>query len=156
MMKKKFFLVIMAFCLAMLGCQQQAKNKELIHREFYDTIWERFDYVRNDVEITAATTYDLSMRISFTDDYPYNDFSMVFTVFDGKGNPYRAKGYKFNLKDSEGQWNAEKKDGSYTFNLPINQHLTIADAGKYQFVIEQRMPITPLVGVKSLVLLNNE
>ena len=30
------------------------------------------------------------------------------------------------------------------------------DAGKYQFKIEQRMPITPLVGVKELTLLNNE
>ena len=148
-------MMVLAFCLSLLGCQQQTKNKELLHREFYNTIWERFDYVSNDIVTTTSTTYDLSMQISFTDDYPYNDFSMVFTVFDENGNPYRTKGYKFNLKDSDGNWNVEKKDGYYSYNLPINKSLTISEPGKYQFTIEQRMPITPVVGVKDLVLLNN-
>lgn len=152
---KNCFMVILAFCLGLLGCQQQANNKELLHRDFYNTIWERFDYVRNDVEITVSTTYDLSMLISFTDEYPYDDFSMIFTVFDENSNPYRSKSYKFNLKDLEGNWNAEKKDNSYTFNFPINKSLTISEPGKYRFTIEQRMPITPVVGVKDLVLLNN-
>ena len=147
--------MLIAFCLVLLGCQQQAKNKELLHRVFFNTIWERFDYVRNDIEVKAATTYDLSMRISFTEEYPYEDFSMIFTVFDEKGNPYRSKSYKFNLKDEEGNWNAEKKDDCYTYNLPINRNLTISEPGKYRFIIEQRMPITPVVGVKELVLLNN-
>ena len=155
MKMKKFVLVIMAFCLGLFGCQQQTKNKEILHREFYNTVWERFDYLSHDIEVTASTTYDLSMNISFTEDYPYDDFSMIFSVFDAKGNPYRSKGYKFNLKDAEGQWNAEKKDGCYTFILPINRHLTITDPGKYQFMIEQRMPITPIVGVKELALINN-
>ena len=149
-------MVILAFCLALLGCQQQAKNnKELLHRDFFNTVWERFDYVCSDIEVTASTTYNLSMRISFTDDYPYNDFLMVFTVFDENGNPYRSKGYKFNLKDTEGNWNIEKKNDCFTFNLPINKNLTISEPGKYRFTIEQRMPITPLVGVKELSLLNN-
>lgn len=152
---KKYCMMVLAFCLSLLGCQQQTKNKELLHREFYNTIWERFDYVSNDIVTTTSTTYDLSMQISFTDDYPYNDFSMVFTVFDENGNPYRTKGYKFNLKDSDGNWNVEKKDGYYSYNLPINKSLTISEPGKYQFTIEQRMPITPVVGVKDLVLLNN-
>lgn len=146
----------MALCLGLFGCQQQTKDKEILHREFYNTVWERFDYVRTDIEVTASTTYDLSMHISFTDDYLYNDFSMIFTVFDKNGNPYRSKAYKFNLKDADGHWNAEKKDGSYTFILPINRNLTITDPGKYQFVIEQRMPITPIVGVKELTLINNK
>lgn len=155
MRMKNYCMVFLAICLSLLGCQQQAKNNELLHREFYNTVWERFDYVRNDIEITTSTTYDLSMTISFTDDYPYDDFSMIFTVFDKEGNPYRSKSYKFNLKDQEGQWNTEKKDDCYSFSLPINKSLTISEPGKYKFTIEQRMPITPLVGVKELALLNN-
>ena len=155
MQKKRHCIVILAFCLGLLGCQQQAKNKELLYREFYNFVWERFDYVYDDIEITATTTYDLSMRISFTDDYPYDDFSMVFTVFDANGNPYRSKAYKFNLKDADGNWNVEKKENCYSFNLPINKNLTISEPGKYRFTIEQRMPITPVVGVKELVLINN-
>ena len=101
-------------------------------------------------------SFDLSLKIAFTDDYTYNDFSMVFTVFTGDGQPYRSKGYKFNLKDKEGNWNVEQKEGCYTFVLPINKDLRIVDAGTYTFQIEYRMPITPLVGVKELTLLNNK
>ena len=108
---KKFGMIILVFCLGLLGCQQQAKDKELLHRDFHNTVWERFDYVTNEVEINASTTYDLSLKISFTDDYPYDNFSMIFTVFDERENPYRSKEYKFNLKDGEGHWNAEKEDG---------------------------------------------
>ena len=152
---KRFFMVVMVVCMALTGCRQQEQNKEVLHREFYNTVWERFDYVRNEVDVATATTYNLNLQISFTDDYAYNDFSMIFTVFDSNENPYRTKGYKFKLKDEEGNWNVEKKDGCYTFTLPINKQLPISDPGKYQFVVEQRMPITPVVGVKELVLLNN-
>lgn len=152
---KGYRILIMAFFLCLLGCGQQVNNKELLQRSFYETVWERFDYVTADVNITKSTTYDLSLHISFTDDYPYNDISLIFTVFDDKGNPYRAKGYKFNLKDDEGHWNVEKVDGCYTYILPINKQLMITDPGKYQFRLEQRMPITPIVGVKELVVFNN-
>ena len=152
---KGYRILVMALLLCLIGCGQQTNNKELLQRSFYETIWERFDYVTNEVNITKPTTYDLSLRISFTDDYPYNDISLVFTVFDEKENPYRAKGYKFNLKDAEGHWNVEKVDGCYSFNLPINKKLTISDPGKYQFRMEQKMPITPVIGVKELILMNN-
>ena len=147
--------MVLLFLLCFLGCEQQTNNKELLQRSFYGTVWERFDYVTTDVNITKATTYDLSLRISFTDDYPYNDISLVFTVFDEKDDPYRAKGYKFNLKDEEGHWNVEKKEGCYTYTLPINKQLMISDPGKYKFRLEQKMPITPIVGVKELVVINN-
>ncbi len=127
----------------------------MLHRDFFKTVWERFDFVKDNIEITAETSYDLSLKIVFTDDYPYNDISMVFTVFTGNGEPYRSKGYKFNLKDEEGKWNVERMNECYTFILPINKDFRIVDAGTYTFQIENRMPITPLVGVKELTLLRN-
>ena len=66
-----------------------------------------------------------------------------------------AKGYKFKLKDADDHWNCEKADGCYTFVLPINKALQITEAGQYTFQIENKMPITPLVGVKELTLLRN-
>lgn len=152
---KGFRILVFGFFLCLIGCGQQEKDKELLQRSFYGTLWERFDYVKKDVTITKATTYDLSLRISFTDEYLYKDISLVFTVFDEHENPYRAKGYKFNLKDDEDHWNVEKVDGCYTFTLPINKKLTIVDPGKYQFRLEQKMPITPLMGVKELTIINN-
>ncbi|MCR5657826.1 MAG: gliding motility lipoprotein GldH [Bacteroidales bacterium] len=141
--------------LCFFGCSQQADNTVLLHRDFFKTVWERFDFVKDNIEITAETSYDLSLKIVFTDDYPYNDISMVFTVFTGNGEPYRSKGYKFNLKDEEGKWNVERMNECYTFILPINKDFRIVDAGTYTFQIENRMPITPLVGVKELTLLRN-
>ena len=153
---KKSVLLSLACLFCLFGCKQQGENAELLQRSFYNESWERFDYVRDEMEIKEAVTYDLSLRISFTEEYSYDYFSMVFAVLDSEGNPYRAKDYKFNLKDEGGHWNSEKKDDCYTFVLPINKQLQITDAGKYQFKIEQRMPITPLVGVKELTLLNND
>jgi len=141
--------------LCLFGCTRQEKNTALLHREFYETLWERFDYVKDNIEVKAETSYDLSLKIAFTDDYPYNDISMVFTVFDSEDNPYRARAYKFNLKDEDGHWNVENVDGCYTYVLPINKDLRIVDPGTYTFQIENRMPITPLVGVKELTLLHN-
>lgn len=152
---KRFFLLVLALFLCFFGCSQQQESSDLLHREFFENQWERFDFVRNNIEIKSPTTYDLSMRISFTDDYPYDMFSMVFTVFTDDDEPYRSKGYKFNLKDADGNWNADLTDGCHTFDLPINKAFQIMDAGTYCFQIENQMPITPLVGVKELTLIRN-
>jgi gliding motility-associated lipoprotein GldH len=159
----RFFILKMKHCVGILmlvlflaGCNRQEKNSELIQRNFFNNTWERFDYLRNDVEIKEETTFDLSMQVSFTDEYPYDYFSMVFTVFTKEGNPYRSKGYKFSLKDKEGHWNSELKDGCYTFDFPINKQFLITDPGTYRFQIEYRMPITPLVGIKELTLTDNK
>ena len=151
----KKLVLISCLMLCFFGCSQQEKNAALLHRDFFETMWERFDYVQDSLEIKTETSFDWSLKIAFTDDYSYNDFSMVFTVFTSDGEPYRSKAYKFNLKDSESNWNVVKKEGCYTFVLPINKDLRIVDAGTYTFQIENRMPITPLVGVKELTLLRN-
>lgn len=150
----KKIVLIVGCLLCLFGCVQKEENKVVLHREFYETLWERFDYVQDSIDVKAETTYDLSLKIAFTDDYSYKDFSMVFTVFSSDGEPYRSKTYKFNLKDDEGNWNVEKVDGCHTFVLPINKSLRISEVGTYIFQIENRMPITPLVGVKELTLLN--
>lgn len=155
MHKMKHCVFIFLLSLFLVGCNQQENNSELIQRNFFDTTWERFDYLCNDIEIKETTTFNLSMQVSFTDDYPYDYFSMVFTVFTKEGDPYRSKGYKFKLKDAEGHWNSELKDGCYTFDLPINKEFMITDPGNYRFQIEYRMPTTPLVGMKELILIDN-
>ena len=140
----------------MCACQSKDDNGEVLHRDFYETIWERFDYVYNKIEVKEATTFDLGLSISFTDAYVFDYISLVFTVFDAGGTPYRTRGYKFSVKDAEGQWKSQLIDGCYTFDLPINKALQINDPGSYRFQIENRMPKTPLTGVKSMTLYNNK
>lgn len=152
---RKVVIISLLVSLWVAGCSRQTKVTKVVHRDFYETTWERFDYVYNDIELKEETSFDLSLNICFTDDYKYDDFSMVFTVFDSHGNPYRSKGYKFNLKDADGNWKSQRKDGGYTFEFPINKQLKITEPGTYRFQIEYRMPITPIVGVKELTLINN-
>lgn len=158
---KRYFIIALAFCFLLSGCQngkesRRGMNAELLHRDFYGNLWERFDYVKEKVTIKENTTFDLNLHLSFTDDYPYDNISLVFTVFDEDGTPYRSKGYKFTVKDKEGNWKTTvKDDGSYTFELPINKSLQISEPGVYCFQMEYRMPKTPIIGIKSLTLYNN-
>lgn len=153
---KRHFNIALLFCILLfLGCARQEKKGDVIHREFYQTEWERFDYVSNEVEVAQPTTFDLGLRICLTEDYPYDNISLVFTVFTSDNTPYRSRGYKFRVKDNEGQWSSECVDGCYTFDLPVNKAMEINEVGTYRFQIEQTMPITPLVGVKELTLYDN-
>ena len=147
--------IIMALALVVLSaCHRKADDGIVLHRSFYNDTWERFDYVYDSIEIKSEKTFDLSMEISFTDAYAFDDFSMVFTIFDAYDNPYRARAYKFNLKDADGNWNSQKTNDCYIFMLPINQELRIPDPGMYRFQIEYQMPKTPIMGVRALTLYN--
>lgn len=149
---KRHFYIALLLSLLFSGCARQEKSGEVIHREFYQAVWERFDYANNEIEVAHPTTFDLGLRISFTDEYPYETISLVFSVFTSDNTPYRSKGYKFRVKDTEGHWSSDCVGGCYIFDLPINKAMEINEAGTYRFQIEQTMPITPLVGVKELVL----
>lgn len=154
-MKKAITIITVLVCSMLAACHPQGKDAPLVQRDFFNDTWERFDYVYNNIKINEETCYDLNLGISFTEAYPYDDFSMVFSVFDAQGNPYRSRGYKFKLKDADGQWNAQLIDGCHTFTLPVNKEFRITEPGTYRFQIEYRMPKTPLNGVRSLTLYAN-
>lgn len=154
---KKLTLLLMAITLTVgLSCCTGKKNKVLLHRDFPTLSWERFDFVKDDIEVTKPTPYDLVMDVCFDPSYTYNYFSVVFTVFDSYGNPFRTKDYKFFLKEKDGSWKSTLVDGYYHFTFPINSALTINEPGIYNFQLENRMPITPLYGVKEVSIINNK
>ncbi len=154
-MKRTLLYITLIACLAAASCGRRERDAALVERTFTADTWERFDYVNKDIVVGEPTTYDLSLNISFTETYPYDDFSMVFTVFSADGMPYRSRAYKFKLKSPDGSWNSQLADGCYTFELPINKAFQITEAGTYKFQIEYRMPITPIVGVRCLSLVAN-
>lgn len=117
--------------------------------------WERFDFIKEDIEIKKATTYDLALAVSFDSTYVYDNLSVVFTVFDSYDNPLRTKAYQFRLKEKDGSWKSTLVDGCYRFTFPINSELTINEPGVYRFQLESRMPITPLMGIKEISVIRN-
>lgn len=150
----KFFLLITLF--ALVSCGGSSKSNVILSQTFDASGWEKFSPVYSDVEVSRPVTYNLSLKVAFDDNYSDRDFNVVFTVFDSSESPVRAKAYSFRIKDNDGSWKSEKKDGVYEFDFPINKSLSISDPGKYRFQVDSRMPITPVYGIKKLELVNNK
>lgn len=151
---RRFLLVIGVVLLGLSSCNSSKKEKALLSRSFPTSNWERFDFVKTDINLTKAVTYDLILNATFDPSYPHSYLSVVFSIFDADGNPFRTKGYKFYLKEKDGSWKSTLIDGSYHFSFPINSELSINEPGKYTFQLENRMPITPLSGIHSIEIVN--
>lgn len=131
-----------------------AESNVLVQRSFNTAGWERFDYVQDTIEFNEPTVFNLTLRITFTDEYPNDYFQMGFDLCE-QSLPLRSKRYKFDLKDEQGRWGVPKDDQGYTFVFPIDQ-MSIMNQGKCLFRVEQVMPTTPLLGVKKLELIKEE
>lgn len=154
-MKKTLTIIAAAFFLmGLVSCGSKSSNI-LLYRAFPTMSWERFDFVQEKIEITKATTYDLVLNVSFDPSYAYKDLSIVFTIFDSYDNPFRTRAYKFQLKENDGSWKSILENGAYHFTFPINSELNINEPGTYVFQVENRMPITPLYGIKEISIVKN-
>ena len=154
-MKRSLLFLGIVFVIGICSCSTNSGNKTLLYRSFPTMSWERFDFIKEDIEIKKATTYDLALAVSFDSTYVYDNLSVVFTVFDSYNNPLRTKAYQFRLKEKDGSWKSAFVDGYYRFTFPINSELTINEPGVYRFQLESRMPITPLLGIKEISVIRN-
>ncbi|MBQ3709745.1 MAG: hypothetical protein II887_03485 [Bacteroidales bacterium] len=152
---KRFLLVLSLIGLVGFSACNSGQNKKvLMSRAFPTSSWERFDFVEQTVELKKPATYNLVLNATFAPDYPYDHFAMSFTVFNEEGRPLRGKNYQFTLKDRDGSWKSELTENGYCFTFPINSELMLNDPGTYKFQIENRMPITPLLGIKEISLID--
>lgn len=140
----------------LVSCGVATKSNVILSQTFDASGWEKFSPVSSEVVVSKPVTYNLSLKVKFAESYANQDFNVVFTVFDSGDTPVRAKAYSFRIKDNDGAWRAEPKDGCYEFDFPINKNLSITDPDNYRFQIDSRMPITPLMGVMKLELINNQ
>ena len=147
---KRALLIIAVILMGLSACRSDKKEEALLSRKFPTSNWERFDFIVNDIQIAKPTTYDLVLEVYFAPSYAYNYLSVVFTIFDDHGNPFRSKDYKFNLKEKDGSWKSTLTEQGYHFSFPINSELNINEPGLYKFQLENHMPITPLEGINEI------
>ena len=153
-MKRIVLILSLIGLLSFSACHSNRNGNVLISRTFPTLSWERFDYLEESIELNKPASYDLTLSATFSPDYPYDYFEMAFSVFDDHGHPLRGKNYRFKLKERDGSWKSELVDDGYRFTFPINSELTLNEPGKYKFQIENRMPITPLLGIKEISLID--
>ena len=98
------------------------------------------------------------MEVTVNDDYPnvyenhQTDAPLLFnlTIKNPDSNGGRSKDFKFTLKDKDGNWKADKKNGYYVFSLPVMNEMTFSEDGVYNFKLENKYPKDPLQGIKSV------
>ena len=158
MRKVSAILLFLSFCLA--SCSSKQDNI-VIFKEFKNQEWGRFEYLSGNFDVNKAPQKnDIVMEIMVNDDYPniyeshQNDCPLIFnlTIKNPEGMGGRSKNYKFMLKDKDGNWKADKKDGYYTFRLPIISEMSFSEKGTYSFKLENKYPKDPLYGIKSITL----
>ena len=148
------------FSVILISSCSRERDNIVINNKFNNEEWERFEYLNGVMSVDRSPAkYDIVMEIVVSDVYPniYNnqdDSSLLFnmTIKNPNGNGSRSKDYKYTLKDKEGNWKADKKDGYYVFQLPVISEMTFSEKGDYNFKIENKYPKDPLYGIKSLTL----
>ena len=150
------FLMLFAF----MSCTETHDNV-VISKNFTNHEWGRFEYLKGSLDIKKAPQeYDIIMEIVVDDIYPnpYEAYQTEcflpfnLTIKNPDDNGKRSKDYRFMLKDKDGNWKAEEKNGLYTFKLPVIEEMTFSEKGTYNFVIENKYSKDPLYGIKSMTL----
>jgi gliding motility-associated lipoprotein GldH len=155
-----FSSILLLLSLLFTSCSKEQDNV-VIYKEFPNQEWERFEYLTGDFSVNkSAQKYDVVIEVTVNDNYPnvyeahQSDCPLLFnlTIKNPDGVGQRSRDYKFMLKDQDGNWKADNKNGHYVFKLPIMSEISLGEKGVYNFRIENKYPKDPLQGIKSVTL----
>lgn len=155
------FIGILLVSMVLFSCSEKQDNI-VISQEFINQEWSRFEYLEGQYKLSKAPSiFDIIMEVTVTDEYPSRyethqqeaPLSFNLTIKNPNSSGSRSKDFNFKLKDKDGIWRAEKKEGTYTFRLPIMSEVTLNENGIYNFKIENKYPKDPLCGIKSMTLM---
>ena len=150
--------IVLLLSLFLSSCSNKQDNI-VIYREFQNQEWERFEHLTGVFNVNKASQkYDVVMEVAVNDNYPniyenhQSDASLLFnlSIKNPDGNGGRSKDFRFTLKDKDGNWKADRKNGCYVFRLPIIGEMSFSDKGTYNFKVENKYPKDPLQGIKSI------
>lgn len=154
---RNFLGLLFIITVMFVSCSKKQDNI-VINNEFQNNEWGRFEYLNGTFENYGENEFDIVMEIVVNDTYPnpyinhQKDGSFLFnmTINNPNDSGSRSKDYSYKLKDKEGNWKADKKNGYYTFKLPIISDMSFSEKGTYEFKIENKYHKDPLYGIKSL------
>lgn len=150
--------IVLLLSLFLSSCTSKQDNI-VIYREFGNQEWERFEYLTGNLDVRKTSQkYDVVMEVTVNDNYPnvyenhQSDAPLLFnlTIKNPDSNGGRSKDFRFTLKDKDGNWKADKKNGYYIFRLPVMSEMSFSENGIYSFKVENKYPKDPLQGIKSI------
>lgn len=150
--------IVLLLSLFLSSCSNKQDNI-VIYREFGNQEWERFEYLTGNLDVRKTSQkYDVVMEVTVNDSYPnvyenhQSDAPLLFnlTIKNPDSNGGRSKDFRFTLKDKDGNWKADKKNGYYIFRLPVMSEMSFSENGIYSFKVENKYPKDPLQGIKSI------
>ena len=145
-------------CAFILPSCAKKQDGNVLSRSFQGETWGRFDYLNASYNVVSPMTADVVMELEvsevFPNIYPYHAddngmFAFVMSVNAPDGSR-RAREYRFMLKDEEGKFKAENKNGYYHYELPLLSEMSFDANGEYTFKLENKYPRDPLYGIRSL------
>jgi len=148
-MKSGIKMLVLVLGLLAVSCSG-VQNKEIVNRDFYGNKWNRFDYIKATLDVVDVSTYQLVASVALADEYPDEFVSFNLTIFYPDEGGYRSNNYRYRVKNTSGEWMAEKTDGVYKFEFPINNKLEFNSKGSYEFMIENKYPKYDLEGICNL------
>ena len=150
--------IVLLLSLFLSSCTSKQDNI-VIYREFGNQEWERFEYLTGNLDVRKTSQkYDVVMEVTVNDNYPnvyenhQSDAPLLFnlTIKNPDSNGGRSKDFRFTLKDKDGNWKADKKNGYYIFRLPVMSEMSFSENGIYSFKVENKYTKDPLQGIKSI------
>lgn len=157
---RKISSVLFLMLFVLVSCTGTHDNV-VISKNFTNQEWGRFEFLEGSFDVkNLSQEYDIVMEVEVNDMYPnpyeahQSECPLMFnmTIKNAEGYGARSKDYRFMLKDKDGNWKAEEKDGCYSFKLPIVSEMSFGEKGEYSFKIENKYPKDPLYGIKTLTL----
>jgi gliding motility-associated lipoprotein GldH len=147
-MRTSLWLFIISLSFSILSCSGGYSVKTVDY--FEKDVWNRFNSRTFVMDIQKPGDYDIFIDFSHSGDYPYTNLTIDLSYSNNEGET-RVRPHTLHLVNEQGNFNGKKdKDGYYRVEYLAFDGLTIASAGKVEFIIDNVMPVYDLIGAHSI------
>lgn len=117
--------------------------------KFENGIWNRFKFLNYEFQISKPeNSYNLSAIITFNE-FTNIEMLPVNVVMTLPGGEERIKDYNLFLKDRDGVFKGEKKEGNYELKVVLRENFQFPEKGLVKIEIENLNPKIETPGILS-------
>ncbi|MFP4469331.1 MAG: hypothetical protein ACLFPE_01530 [Bacteroidales bacterium] len=134
---KRFLLIIPVLLMMIVACQRREPVSQF--HTFPNGVWERFQYLNFELPVEdTRELYDISVVIRYTDEFPEDVLTINF-VMTGPVGEERIRDYNFILKDRDGNFTGNSKDGLYERVITLREDIRFHGEGNVKIEMESLM-----------------